>query len=140
MREIKFRFWDSKEKRMYEMTPELVICYNGEVSRLLYHEDEHNAEYSCIEWEGTVYSEHIIPLQYTGLKDINGKEIYEGDIVKIPNCKNPITPFTLCEVRYENGAYKIISLKNKKIKDYLANWECLIIGNIYENPELINAE
>lgn len=69
--------------------------------------------------------------QYTGLKDKNGKEIYEGDIVKIQN--------ELCIVEYNYNAFglKVID----KTKPY--GWvefivcKCEVIGNIYENADLL---
>ncbi len=63
MREMKFRFWDSKEKIMHYETSRFAIDCDGEVSELIYNDT------SCVEWVGTYYSKHIIPLQCTGLKD-----------------------------------------------------------------------
>ena len=68
MREIKFRAWDIAEKRMFQVNPvhweEESACRAG---------DDYLANAKMVGWE---------LMQYTGLKDKNGKEIYEGDIVR----------------------------------------------------------
>ena len=73
-------------------------------------------------------------MQYTGLKDKNGKEIYEGDIVKGP------TGY-IFNVLFNEGSFKICSNESHPLKNtmFLMNgpeW-LVVIGNIYENPELL---
>lgn len=69
--------------------------------------------------------------QFTGLCDKNGKEIYEGDILLFEYNKTPHV------VGYEQNSF-ILKLIDNRISCYNWNGSCLeIIGNIYENPELL---
>lgn len=73
--------------------------------------------------------------QYTGLKDKNEKKIYEGDFLKYIS-KGINYDF----VFFEDGCFKIMQSKIKTIRSvsyHLEKYKCEIIGNIYENLELL---
>lgn len=83
----------------------------------------------------------IVFLQYTGLKDKNGKEIYEGDICAIDDLY-----CTQITVMFKNLAFTGISKEHYAISSKgefpnngysLSHYNLEVIGNIYENPELI---
>jgi uncharacterized phage protein (TIGR01671 family) len=75
----------------------------------------------------------VILMQYTGLKDKKGKEIYEGDVVR-----TPLLGLKLLEARYTNelAAFELYDMKGKRYQ-LDDNSDLEVIGNIYENPELI---
>jgi uncharacterized phage protein (TIGR01671 family) len=78
-------------------------------------------------------------MQYTGLKDKNGREIYEGDVLAFSN--SPEIPKG--HVHFKDGGWRVlrnIKLKTDWINDtYLRSYtkRHVVIGNIYENPELL---
>ncbi len=86
------------------------------------------------------FSQQIEEMQFSGLTDKNGKEIYEGDIVEtrweneITNEFDGVTEEV--EIVFQNGAYWYAV-----DECYLSevNEECEIIGNVFENPELLNS-
>ena len=97
--------------------------------------DDGNPEHAIIDTEKSfiysVYPETIC--QYTGLTDKNGREIFEGGIVRLPKCENDIAVFLLRGCNY--------FLKGKRSNYVLESYEseCFeVIGNIFDNPELLS--
>lgn len=144
MRTIKFRIWDDILKILY--TPEL----DAEIVNL----------WEVPKLQGGVLKmrEGIMVMQFTGLTDKNGKEIYEGDILEFRRGYNYSNnkPSFIAPVQFENGAFTIDILHSNLSKcngDYY-NWGLAcgwtlgtksihnsngtieVIGNIHENPEL----
>lgn len=79
--------------------------------------------------------EDAIIMQSTGLRDKNGKEIFEGDIVKM--AKDVYSDPTYYEViRHRGGSYRLDSNQHG-CELWLRHTNCEVIGNIYENPELL---
>ncbi len=111
MREIKFRYWDRGEKKMIYLANPLILHLPDNYGQSDY-------------------------MQFTELKDKNGKEIYEGDIVKTDLDVNYFIEyrrgsFWICDS--DGGGIWVIETYHE-IKD-----ECRleVIGNKFENPELL---
>lgn len=119
---IRFRAWDVEFKEIVR------------VDALILDERVIKATYK----NGNVVKEDIKCyklMQSTGLTDKNGKEIFEGDIVKM--AKNVYSEPTYYEiVRHRGGAYRLES-KQYGCELWLRHTDCEIAGSIYENPELL---
>ena len=118
MREIKFRAWDEEEKTFWYFTLEDILKRN-------------------MSYKGS-WDEKILrgeKQQYTNLKDKNGKEIYEGDILKVKFDVETINLY----VKYDKGEYRLIKYGEWEDGLYDCMWfhEVEVVGNIYENEDLI---
>ncbi len=77
--------------------------------------------------------------QFTGLLDKNGKEIYEGDIIRI---KEPNGMYSEAELQFCERGYWAINhgINDRVIAGFVDKKQIEVVGNIHDNPELLNAE
>ena len=102
--------------------------------------DCHDAQYYIAD-KMTGYHTPVDPStvgQYTGLKDKNGKRIFEGDVAKVLQGKDK----DIAYVGFENGAFMLYpktgNIYERTLWEYWYNdWDVEIIGNITDNPELL---
>ena len=118
MREIRFRAWDKVLNKMCDVT-----------------------DFHCMN-----FPEQYDVMQFTGLFDKNGKEIYEDDILEFNVCSETIDNIYITREIVSYSRYEIIpfsGIRNKCNWDGCCGCKCpigegIVIGNIYENPELIS--
>lgn len=130
MRDIKFRAWDKKAKKMRQVSS---IVFNAG----FYLEPNDNTVkliwvkgYDCIEEKDIMMKREkgFELIQYTGLHDKNGNEIYEGDILKYDD--------ELWIVEYQDGAFR--GFWDNIVEDLYELADISeVVGNIYENSELL---
>ena len=112
MRTIKFRCWDEENKKMWPYAAPLL--------------GRNKINVSCQENGGFNDFVKGVLLQFTGLHDVDGKEVFEGDVFKwLFNGKKFV-------VSFEDGCFQAGDWDLNLFKDIR------VIGNIFENPELLN--
>jgi len=120
MRDIKFRAWNTGIKKMLHFENPLAIM-DGEDRYGMFLKSVENKMYL-----GGTYE----LMQFIGLKDKNGKEIYEGDIVHVFGGE-------FCQGFWEHD--EVITVKDIRYCWELGEFEnTIVIGNIYDDPELIS--
>ena len=121
----RYRAWDTTNKEMFKDT--FSITESGQVVVVEQEDVMCPPDY--------VFVDNLVIMQSTGLKDKNGKEIFEGDIVKMS--KDVYSEPTYYEVvRHRGGAYRLES-KQHGCELWLRHTDCEVVGNVYENPELL---
>ena len=136
MRKIKFRAWDKETKKMFSVTHLQLDIYNDKVSFAASEDlEENRTEFYDMD--------KIKLMQFTGLEDKNGKEIYEGDIVSVKYLYDKRTTDRAQVVWQEDKAgFGLKSLKGLTNEVYelyrvTSKHNLEVIGNIYENKELL---
>lgn len=121
MRELKFRAWDKQEKQMMKVSA--ISLENKEIGV----KDFRTYHFFRIK--------NIELMQYTGLKDKNGTEIYEGDVIKVER------DGIIYRVKWIHGGFGLEPRYNSPFYPRLGNVELRekieVIGNIHENPEFL---
>ncbi|WP_128545039.1 YopX family protein [Larkinella soli] len=138
MRQIKFRAWDAEQKRMF---------YPGDkyTSVAVFKYDKHTADLSSVDigegsWEWEVYGinwradaqdkQPLILMQCTGLKDKDGKDIYEGDRLR----RGEMTTIVFWDEFSASFLMQDKALNNLPMEFREIGWKWQVAGNLYENP------
>ena len=125
---LKFRAWHNELGRM--MSIKNMWFQDSRIEELELNDAVMNGHI-------TAYPDEIELMQSTGLKDKNGKEIFEGDVVDYKGRKAIIK----WHGSYASFIYRFLDELQERVSEwhplYLAYLKCEVIGNIYENPELL---
>lgn len=134
----KFRAWIKEEKKMAPVGD--MHFRDGELHFIRL--EQNSAITYGTSWNHVpkYESKDVVLMQSTGLHDINGKEIYESDVVEITYNKQVWDAIpAYCGSRKAKYDYRIDSLEDffyTRKRNYIADSEFKVLGNIYENPEL----
>ena len=134
MREIKFRAWNKEHKKMFYNVQNTFHSFGDDDS--CRYEEYHG-------FDGVLDDENNILMQYTGLKDKNGVEIYEGDIVRhlIPYEDSVGFSAEIIIIKWQTERFHDIEFNVPLGLGFNIEWEddelVEVIGNVYENPELM---
>lgn len=132
MRELKVRAWYKPYKQMCQVES-LRFDGNGVYTAVLIEESFYDRR--------LVEADEIVIEQFTGLKDINGREIYEGDIVSVRDSPVVVEDEEgVCYVAWSSVLAGFLLKGSDAYKfdeQSLSDLKLIVIGNIHENPELL---
>lgn len=125
-REIKFRVWDNRCKNWLnpdETNDGAGLTFDGQVAF---------CDQSQFGYINPKHKDKFVIQQFTGLKDRNGKEIYEGDFLRGEEYELPV------KVIFSGAAFRL-KYSNRELEFYESSEKIgmEIVGNIFENPELL---
>ena len=128
MGKYKFRTWDKKKKKMIYLSPNDTILFkNGKCTVWKENQYDETEECFCCETFN-----NVIPMLYSGRKDKNGTLVFDDDILRKEGYQD-------VRIEFENGVFWVRDADktlNIPITD-LAIEEFEVIGNVWENPELL---
>ena len=124
MREIKFRAWDDGEMYVGVGLDPNTISYT--------------IPKGVRGFDNFVYHPEAVLMQYTGLKDKNGVEIYEGDLLTDADGRIGSVLWSMAGWYYQNmnGTYGLWAV----VDNFIGGRQLCVVGNIYENPDLFKEE
>lgn len=130
MREIKFRAWHKKRKKIYTVLELRLEGQDDEGGFAKLNSPDNQLCFTPIK--------RVALMQYVGLKDINGKEIFEDDILLTSHTPNVRVYWDDLDGRWA-GEYINSSTQPCCINDSV-KYTSEVIGNVHENPELLKRE
>ncbi|HHP8970275.1 TPA: YopX family protein [Listeria monocytogenes] len=132
MREIEFRAFVKRKKEMFPVTDLRFNRYEKDAVGVSGCGDPYCT--MCDDWYNF---DDVVLMQYTGLKDKNGKKIFEGDIV---NCKffDRMVGDIAGVINFIDCVWAVSDFKNKRLYQLIDVDNIEIIGNIHENPDLLD--
>lgn len=129
-RVIKFRAWDKDRNKM-------ITNFSKSTPRLFQNDE---GEFFCGGYKRNIDWQELILMQFTGLLDKAGNEIYEGDIVSVEGYESGMRCDESYTIAWRDDLHSIVAVGVGEwlmLDDIVG---CQIIGNIHQNPELLNSK